>query len=65
VFVCDAFDAMTTERRYTVPRSQRYAIEELRRAAGTQFDSTVVSAFIQVWHERDSPAVAAELGPER
>jgi two-component system cell cycle response regulator len=48
VFVCDAFDAMTSDRRYTRSRSRDEAIAELRREAGSQFDPQVVDAFIQV-----------------
>ena len=44
VAVCDAFDAMTTERPYR-DRSRDCRIEELRRCAGTQFDPMVVDAF--------------------
>jgi two-component system cell cycle response regulator len=54
VAVCDAFDAMTTDRPYRslVPESE--AIEELRRCAGTQFDPMVVEAFCR--------ALAREVG---
>jgi two-component system, cell cycle response regulator len=48
VAVCDAFDAMTTERPYRVPMSHADAIEELHRCAGTQFDPMVVQAFCNV-----------------
>jgi two-component system cell cycle response regulator len=48
VAVCDAFDAMTTDRPYRQPVSEADAIEELRRCAGTQFDPMVVDAFCRV-----------------
>jgi diguanylate cyclase (GGDEF)-like protein len=48
VAVCDAFDAMTTERPYREPISELDAIGELRRCAGTQFDPMVVEAFCRV-----------------
>ena len=48
VAVCDAFDAMTTERPYREAVSVADAIEELRRCAGTQFDPIVVDAFCSV-----------------
>ena len=45
IFVCDAFDAMTTDRTYSAAISSAEALEELRRCAGTQFDPFVVEAF--------------------
>jgi HD-GYP domain-containing protein (c-di-GMP phosphodiesterase class II) len=48
VAVCDAFDAMTTDRPYRDTISEAEAIEELRRCAGTQFDPLVVDAFCRV-----------------
>jgi diguanylate cyclase (GGDEF)-like protein len=45
VFVCDAFDAMTSARPYRDRRSEQDAVAELRRCAGTQFDPTVVACF--------------------
>jgi len=45
VFVCDAFDAMISERPYGVELTTVEALAELRRNAGTQFDSAVVDAF--------------------
>ncbi|HEX6582501.1 MAG TPA: HD domain-containing phosphohydrolase [Thermoleophilaceae bacterium] len=48
VAVCDAFDAMTTERPYREPVTDNDAIAELLRCAGTQFDPMVVAAFCRV-----------------
>ena len=48
VAVCDAFDAMTTERPYRDSVSVTDAIAELRDCAGTQFDPMVVEAFCNV-----------------
>jgi diguanylate cyclase (GGDEF)-like protein len=45
IFVADAFDAMTSERVYRKPLSDRDAVAELERCAGTQFDPAVVDAF--------------------
>jgi HD-GYP domain-containing protein (c-di-GMP phosphodiesterase class II) len=36
-FVCDAYDAMTSDRAYRMARSQRLALAELLGGAGTQF----------------------------
>ena len=38
VAVCDAFDAMTTDRPYRDRVAEPKALMELRRCAGTQFD---------------------------
>jgi two-component system cell cycle response regulator len=48
VAICDAFDAMTTERPYRQPVAEEEAVLELRRCAGTQFDPMVVEAFCKV-----------------
>jgi two-component system, cell cycle response regulator len=55
VAVCDAFDAMTSDRPYREPISEAEAIAELRRCAGTQFDPMVVEAFCRVI-AREHPA---------
>lgn len=39
----DAFEVMTAERHYRAPVSEREAITELERGAGTQFDPLCVS----------------------
>jgi putative nucleotidyltransferase with HDIG domain len=44
IFVCDAFDAMTSERSYAHAMTPEAALAELRRCAGTQFDPVAVSA---------------------
>jgi two-component system cell cycle response regulator len=46
VFICDAFDAMTTDRPYRRGMPEAAALEELRRNAGTQFSPAVVAAFL-------------------
>jgi len=45
IAVCDAFDAMTSDRSYRQALGVEAALEELRRNAGTQFDGVVVEAF--------------------
>jgi diguanylate cyclase (GGDEF)-like protein len=55
VAVCDAFDAMTTQRPYREPVTEGQAVQELRRCAGTQFDPMVVDAFCRVL-AREHPA---------
>lgn len=60
VAVCDAYDAMVAERRYRAPLTIAEALATLRRNAGTQFDPTVVAAFLAVHaeHAEAPPAVA-------
>ena len=48
IFVCDAFDAMITERPYAKAKTHAEAVAELRRNAGTQFDSGAVEALVRV-----------------
>jgi two-component system, cell cycle response regulator len=46
IFVCDAFDAMTSDRSYSSAIPVADALAELRACAGTQFDPRVVDAFV-------------------
>ena len=46
VTVCDAYDAMLTERPYRHARDRSAAIAELRVCSETQFDPEVVEAFV-------------------
>ena len=46
--VCDTYDAMTTHRPYRQGLGHDLALEEIARAAGTQFDPAVVDAFTRV-----------------
>jgi HD-GYP domain-containing protein (c-di-GMP phosphodiesterase class II) len=46
IAVCDAYDAMVSDRPYRRGRSAVDGTAELRRCAGTQFDPAVVQAFV-------------------
>lgn len=46
IAVCDAFDAMTTNRPYRKKRTAEEAMQELKRCSGSQFDPIIVSAFL-------------------
>jgi HD-GYP domain-containing protein (c-di-GMP phosphodiesterase class II) len=48
VFVCDAYNAMTTNRPYRAALPHEQAIAELVENAGTQFDPEVVAAMVKV-----------------
>jgi two-component system cell cycle response regulator len=61
VFVCDAFDAMISERPYAAALTIDEALAELRRCAGTQFDPDVVDAFATVLEDRRSAMTEAEF----
>jgi diguanylate cyclase (GGDEF)-like protein len=56
IAVCDAFDAMLSDRPYRNSLSQEQAVAELRRCAGNQFDPSVVEAF--------AAAVREDLRPD-
>ncbi|MDX6524180.1 MAG: hypothetical protein QOI17_1693, partial [Gaiellales bacterium] len=44
IAVCDAFDAMTSERAYRHAVTREQALDELDAASGTQFDPVIVKA---------------------
>jgi putative two-component system response regulator len=45
--VADSFDAMTSDRPYRSAMSAAKAIEEVKRCSGTQFDPSIVRAFLR------------------
>ena len=53
ILVADAFDAMISERTYHLAMAPSFALAELRRCAGRQFDATVVDAALAVLHGKD------------
>jgi diguanylate cyclase (GGDEF)-like protein len=54
IFVCDAYDAMTSERPYSPARSPEAVLAELRECAGSQFDPELVGILEHV--VRSAPA---------
>jgi diguanylate cyclase (GGDEF)-like protein len=56
VFVVDSYCAMTEDRPYAQARSPVGARHELSACSGTQFDPTVVVAFLSVLNNRDIAA---------
>jgi putative nucleotidyltransferase with HDIG domain len=57
--VADTFDAMTSDRPYRKARSIEFALNEIKRCSGTQFDPEVVAAILQV-PRPDLEAVAVD-----
>jgi diguanylate cyclase (GGDEF)-like protein len=53
VFVCDAYDAMTSDRPYRPAMQADDALRELRAGAGTQFDPQVVQCLLAALGEGD------------
>jgi two-component system, cell cycle response regulator len=62
VAVCDAYDAMTSQRPYQPPVGHDDAVLELRRCAGTQFDPAVVEAFCRISAQARSLARGSRRG---
>lgn len=48
VLVADAFDAMTSKRAYQPALPSDFAVHEIRKNAGTQFDPDVVDIFMEL-----------------
>jgi len=47
--VTDSFDAMTSKRSYREDRGIEWAVQEIKKNRGTQFDPSVVQAFLSIW----------------
>jgi diguanylate cyclase (GGDEF)-like protein len=60
IAVCDAYEAIISDRPYRAARSSQEALAELRRCAGTHFDPDVVAAFVTV-----APAHARTAGSDQ
>ncbi len=62
VLVADAFDAMTSDRPYRAGMGPAEAIAELRRHAGTQFDSRIVSTLVRLHERGEFPVIRHAVG---
>ncbi len=51
ISVVDAFDAMTTDRSYRLAFPLDRALAELQRGAGSQFDPTIATTFVELVRE--------------
>jgi diguanylate cyclase (GGDEF)-like protein/PAS domain S-box-containing protein len=59
IAVCDAYDAMVSERPYRASLGSAEAMSELNRCAGSQFDPAVVEVFEEVLLDVGQRAVSA------
>ena len=58
IAVCDAFDAMISQRPYSPAKTTAEALAEVRRCSGSQFDPEIVAVFEQVLSDRAQLPVA-------
>lgn len=62
--IVDAYDAMTNDRPYRKALSHKYALAELRKYAGIQFDPKLVASFIKIINAHpDIPCTPHRLTP--
>ncbi len=58
--VADAFEAMTSDRPYHKGLLKEEAMEQLKKAAGSQFDPQIVNAFLEVMEEENLNLVGVD-----
>ena len=65
--VADSYDAITSKRPYRGEESHHYAVKEIIRCSGTQFDPEVIQHFIEVAKDiaRQAAASAPPAAPAR
>ncbi|MBJ7470547.1 MAG: diguanylate cyclase [Solirubrobacteraceae bacterium] len=63
IAVCDAYNAMTSERPFRKAMSPAVALRELENCAGSQFDPVVVDAFFASAAERAESLQGAKTAP--
>lgn len=56
--IADVFDAMTTDRPYRKGLPVEYALDELERGSGTQFDPQLTGVFVHLIRSRSIPLSA-------
>ena len=62
IAICDAFDAMISDRPYSRAKTTDEALAELECCAGSQFDPDLVRVFLQVMTERAAAPHAGHAG---
>ena len=60
VAIADAYDTITSERTYKRARSTEDALTELERCSASQFDPTLVAAFVTAMRHRKIAALSVE-----
>lgn len=55
--VCDSYDAMISRRSYKDAMTEEYAVEELEKNRGTQFDPELAEAFVRLIKEGKITAI--------
>ncbi|HOJ39149.1 MAG TPA: HD domain-containing phosphohydrolase, partial [bacterium] len=55
IAVADAYSAMTSNRPYSRVRTREEALAELKRCRGSQFDASVVDAFVSLMEGNEPP----------
>ncbi len=55
--ICDSFDVMTNKRVYKEALNYEYAINELKRCSGTQFDPHIVKEFLELLEEEQDISI--------
>jgi len=61
ISIADSFDAMTSTRPYREAKSKEYALKELQKEAGNQFNPDLVRAFIRSMEIREESSVHSNL----
>ncbi len=64
VSICDAYDAMTSDRPYRSAMQSSGAVSELRAGAGTQWDPELVGLFMAFVLQEPRPPVTADQPPD-
>ncbi len=54
IAVCDAYDAMTSDRPYSAGRTRPAALDHLAQEAGIQFNPAIVKALREMLHTADA-----------
>lgn len=63
IAVSDAYDAITSTRSYSSAKSDQFALDEIRKCSGAQFDPSVVEAFTRVMEKRMAGEAVMEEEP--